>query len=93
MRLSQLATSLSQSVRRVVLDRTGLTGTFDFDLTWTPDQIPQGLPLGAPTLLPGNADAPSIFAALQEQLGLKLETERAHVQVLVIDRVELPTSD
>lgn len=93
MRLSQLATSLSQSVRRVVLDRTGLTGTFDFDLTWTPDQIPQGLPLGAPTLLPGDADAPSIFAALQEQLGLKLETERAHVQVLVIDRVELPTSD
>lgn len=94
MRLSQLASILSQSVQRVVVDRTGLTGYFDFDLSWTPDNIPQGPQQpGAHPLPPVDPNSPSIFAALQEQLGLKLETERARVEVLVIDRVELPTSN
>jgi uncharacterized protein (TIGR03435 family) len=94
MRLSQLATILSQSVQRVVVDRTGLTGYFDFDLSWTPDNIPQGPQQpGDHPLPPVDPNSPSIFAALQEQLGLKLETERARVEVLVIDCVELPTSN
>lgn len=92
--LSQLATTLSQFVQRVVLDRTGLTGSFDFDLTFTPDQLPQGPPPpGAPPLPPIDPNGPSIFTALQEQLGLKLESTRGPVEVLVIDRVEQPTPD
>ena len=93
--LSQLATTLSQFVQRVVLDRTGLTGNFDLDLTWTPDQIQQGPPGGAPAGAPPPPplDGPSIFTALQEQLGLKLDSARGPVQVLVIDSVEQPTED
>jgi uncharacterized protein (TIGR03435 family) len=97
MPVSQLATILSQSVQRVVVDHTGLTGGFDFDLSWMPDQVPQGpLQAGGPSLLPSDANdagGPSILAALQEQLGLKLEATRAPVEVLVIDRVEHPTPD
>jgi hypothetical protein len=69
-------------------------GGFDFDLTWIPDQIHLGPPeAGAPPLPPIDVNGPSIFAALPEQLGLKLEATRAPVEVLVIDRVEHPTSD
>ena len=94
MRVSQLATILSQSVQRVVVDRTGLAGYFDFDLTWTPEDIPQGSPPpGAHPLPFVDPNGPSIFAAVQEQLGLNLETERAPIEVLVIDRVEPPTPD
>jgi uncharacterized protein (TIGR03435 family) len=71
-------------VDRVVVDRTGLLGTFDVDLTWTPD-----LPLGATTR--GDSKAPSLFTALEEQLGLKLEPIKGFVDVLVIDHVEKPT--
>jgi uncharacterized protein (TIGR03435 family) len=94
--LSQLATTLSQFVERIVLDRTGLDGNFDLTLTWTPDQI-QGLggppPPGAPAFPPIDPNGPSVFTALQEQLGLKLESERGPVDVLVIDHVERPTPD
>ncbi|OFV93633.1 MAG: hypothetical protein A3G76_06170 [Acidobacteria bacterium RIFCSPLOWO2_12_FULL_65_11] len=93
--ISQLATALSQFAQRVVLDRTGLTGNFDLDLTWTPDQIPQGPPGGAPAGAPPPPalDGPSLFTALQEQLGLKLESIRGPVEVVVIDSVEQPTAD
>jgi uncharacterized protein (TIGR03435 family) len=65
--MSSLASSLGQFVSRSVSDRTQLTGLFDFELTWTPDTIPQAPP-DAPPL---NIDpaGPSIFTALQEQLG------------------------
>jgi uncharacterized protein (TIGR03435 family) len=95
--LSQLATTLSSFVQRVVVDRTGLAGNFDFDLTWSPDQFQGGGPLGP---LPGSerpvgsdSSAPSIFTALEEQLGLKLASQKGPVDVLVIDRVERPTED
>jgi bla regulator protein BlaR1 len=89
--LSQVASSLSMFVGRVVLDRTGLTGPFDIDLTWTPDQMPQRPP-GAPDL-PVDPNGPSIFTALQEQLGLKLESQRGPVEMLVIDRAEHPAEN
>jgi bla regulator protein blaR1 len=88
--LSQFATSLSMFVGRVVLDRTGLTGAFDLNLNWTPDQMPQRPP-GAPDLPPIDPNGPSIFTAVQEQLGLKLDSQRGPVEVLVIDRAEHPT--
>jgi hypothetical protein len=90
--MSQFATILSNVVQRVVIDRTQLPGTFDFHLSWTPDRIPQGPPPpGAPVLPPVDPNGASLFAALQEQLGLKLESTRAPLDVLVIDRVERPT--
>ena len=80
-------------MNRTVADRTGLTGRFNFHLTWTPDQIPQRA-AGAPDDLPPiDPNGPPIFTALQEQLGLKLESTTGPVEVLVIDSVEHPTPD
>ena len=90
--LSQLAVTLSQIVQRVVIDRTGLAGSFDFELKWTPEQTPQGPP-GTAGLPANDPNAPSIFTALQEQLGLKLESAKNSVEVRVIDHVERPTPD
>lgn len=92
--LSQLATILSQSLGRVVVDRTRLTGTFDLDLTWTPDQLPPGSsPPGAPLPPSVASNGPSIFTALLEQLGLKLASTKGPVDVVVIDSVERPAPD
>jgi uncharacterized protein (TIGR03435 family) len=92
--ISQLAMTLSQFVQRIVEDRTGLTGSYEFELKWTPDQVPQGQPpAGAPPPPPIDPNGPSIFTALQEQLGLKLDAQRGAVDVLVVDHVEPPTPD
>ena len=93
--MSQLVQILSQNLQRVVVDRTGLTGNFDANLMWTPDQMPrQGdLPPGAPALPPIDPNGPSLFTALQEQLGLKLDSTKGPVDVVVIDRAEKPTTD
>ena len=93
--LSQLASSLSNLVQRVVLDRTGLTGNYDLDMTFTPDQtqLPGGPPPPGVELPAIDPNGPSIFTALQEQLGLKLDSQRGPVEVLVIDRVERPVED
>ena len=91
--LAQLTQMLSQFTQRIVIDRTGLTGSFDIDLTFTPERMPQGAPPpGAPPLTI-DPNGPSLFTAVQEQLGLKLESDRAPVEVLVIDHVERPTPD
>jgi uncharacterized protein (TIGR03435 family) len=91
-----LANSLSQMVQRIVSDKTGLAGNYEFELTFTPDGPqpgPGGPPTGAAPAPPIDPNAPSIYTALQEQLGLRLEGSRAPVSVLVIDRVEPPTPD
>ena len=82
-----LATLLGSAVRRPVTDRTGLTGTHDVDLTWTPTDAVGGTGRDA------ISEGPDVFTAVQEQLGLKLEASRGPVDVLVIDRVERPTED
>jgi uncharacterized protein (TIGR03435 family) len=71
------------------VDHTGLTGRCEFELIFTPERAPG--PPGADT--PAPSDAPSLFTALQEQLGLKLESTKGSVDVLVIDHVERPTPD
>ncbi len=94
-RLPELANALSGRVQRIVVDRTGLTGAWDFTLTYTPEpsQIPQAvLTPGSPTP-PFDPNGPSLFTALQEQLGLKLESTRGPVEVLVIERVERPAEN
>ena len=93
--VSELANMMSMLVQRTVVDRTGLTGNYDVLMTFQPEQLPGpggvlGLP---PTPVAGDTNAPSLFTAVQEQLGLKLEPARGPVQVLVIDRVERPTED
>jgi len=80
-----------------VIDKTGLTGTYDFGLKWTPDPgQPAAAPLGPPppgveVPPPPDSNRPSIFTAVDEQLGLRLESARALVEALVIDRVEKPS--
>jgi uncharacterized protein (TIGR03435 family) len=91
--LTQLTQVLSQFTQRIVIDRTGLEGTFDIDLTFTPDRLPPGPPPPGVPIPSIDPNGPSLFTALQEQLGLKLESERAPVEVLVIDHVERPTPD
>jgi uncharacterized protein (TIGR03435 family) len=96
--MSQLAQTLSNFVQRVVVDKTGLTGNYDLEMTWTPDQMPGGGPAGqpppgAPAFPPFDPNGPSIFTALQEQLGLKLDSQRGPVDVMVIDSVDRPTPD
>jgi uncharacterized protein (TIGR03435 family) len=71
-----------------VLDQTGLSGTFDFDLTWSGDASLSGR--GGPV---EPATAPDLFTAIQEQLGLRLEARKAAVQILVIDSAERPSAN
>jgi len=97
--LSFLASVLSQQLGRQVLDQTGLKGNYDLTLKWTPEQG-EGMMLGGPGggpppegAPPPDASGPSIFTALQEQLGLKLEPTKAPAEVLVIDHVEKPSEN
>ena len=99
--IGPLANFLTQSVGRPVIDRTSLTSSYDLTLKWTPDPggnpLPFGLPAGSlaqnPQTLPADPDAPNIFTAVQEQLGLRLEAGRGPVEVVVIDRLEKPMLD
>ena len=92
--MARLAETLSLWVDRTVIDRTGLEGNFDIDLQWMADRPLSGGPgdfgRGGP---PPSSDLPSLFTALQEQLGLKLNPQRGPVEVLQIDRVEKPAED
>jgi uncharacterized protein (TIGR03435 family) len=93
--MAQFVTQLSQLTSRVVVDRTGLTGGYDIDLKWTPtpDQLPPGPPPPGFEPPPIDPNGPSLFAALEEQLGLKLDSQRGPVEVLVIDRIEQPAEN
>jgi uncharacterized protein (TIGR03435 family) len=85
--MENIASALNNLVDRPIIDKTGLTGPFEFDLKWTPDALAQA---NAGT---ADVNGPSLFTALQEQLGLKLDSQRDQAEVLVIDRVERPTPD
>ena len=90
-----LAHLLSQSLDRYVLDSTGLKAIYEVDLQWTPDEA-SALP-GAgepPQPLSLTSDRPNLFLAIQQQLGLKLDSGRAPVEVVVVDHVErVPTAN
>ena len=80
-----LAHALTGSARRTVIDRTDLEGPFDFHLSYAPAS-----PGGGPAR---SDNRPSLFTAVQEQLGLKLEAATAPVEVLVVDSVSMPTEN
>jgi uncharacterized protein (TIGR03435 family) len=89
-------TSFLQSMvfDRPVVDQTGLTGRYDLTVTFTPDDsLFNGNPLGFPKLEEGVEPAPSLFDAIQQQLGLKLTPEKTQVDVLAIDHVEKPSAN
>jgi bla regulator protein BlaR1 len=81
---------LEPQLDRVVTDHTGIKGEFDVRLTWTPVDIDAN---DADSPLPANPDGPSLFTAIQEQLGLKLEATKGPVEVLVIESVEKPSGN
>ena len=83
---SAFATALSGPAGRMVVDRTGMTGSWDFELTFAPENR-------GPDAPPADPNAPSFFTAIQEQLGLRLESTKGPVEVLVIDSVEKPVED
>jgi uncharacterized protein (TIGR03435 family) len=103
-RAAFLAESLSRAVDRPVIDRTNLTDVLDFDLTWTTIETPADTPGCHPSFQEmvkrssryargATASCPSIFTALREQLGLRLEAQLGPVEVLVIDAVQFPTEN
>ena len=89
--MSDLANTLARTTNRIVTDRTGLRGAFDADLQFNPESLPGAAPRGDRAT--AIDDRPSIFTALQEQLGLRLESTRGAVDVLVIDQAEHPSPD
>ena len=97
--MSDLSRVLSGRLDRPVVDKTGLSGRYNFTLTWTPSENEGGLLARLPAdvrsqiaVAEGQA-GPSIFTAVKEQLGLQLDSARGTVDVIVIDRAELPTEN
>jgi uncharacterized protein (TIGR03435 family) len=90
-RIANLSRELALILDRPILDRTGFTGEFDLNLNFTSDGALMGLPPGYGG--PGDPALPNIFAALEEQLGLKLTPAKGPVEVLVVDHAERPTEN
>jgi uncharacterized protein (TIGR03435 family) len=93
--MADFANTLRKIFDRPVVDQTGLAGQWTFSLKWMPDESQfGGMTMRGPRSPSDDlADAPPLFTALQEQLGLKLESGKATVQVLVMDRVEKPSAN
>jgi uncharacterized protein (TIGR03435 family) len=91
--VNTLAFNLSNEIDRQVLDKTGLTGNYDFKLTWTPTETRAPADSSSSTPATVVDSAPSIFSAIEEQLGLKLVSDKAPVDVLVVDHVERPSEN
>lgn len=95
--LTVLVGVLSMQTGRVVRDHTGLTGKYDIRLEWMPDPSLGGpldrRPPGAEPAAPTGVDTPPLLTAIQEQLGLRLEPRRGAVEIIVIDRIEIPTEN
>jgi uncharacterized protein (TIGR03435 family) len=90
---------MSNQMHRTVLDQTGLKGNYDFAIQWRKDQTMWGMPREprgvdpGPDAAPPDPSGPSFFTALQEQLGLKLESTKGPVDVIVIDHIERPSEN
>ena len=91
--LSVLAMALSQQLGRPIVDKTGLQGLYDLKLQWTPDSQPSGVRDAGVPAPPPDQDGPSIFTALQEQLGLKLDSAKGPVDIIVVDSAQKPSEN
>ena len=93
--MRMLVLNLANAVERPVLDRTGLTGRYDYKLEWSPDVRGSGsiAAAGGEAPLPPDPNGPSLFTALQEQMGLRLEPQKAPVEILVIDHAARPSEN
>lgn len=96
--IAPLASQLERQLARTVIDQTGLTGEYDYMLEWTPEPGqggPESIGLPPQAEAPAQAESkgPSIFTALQEQLGLRLESQKGPVEIIVIERVEKPSEN
>lgn len=103
--IANLARMLSGLLRYPVLDRTGLTGKYDFTLQWAPDETQgrsatasqdpsTGSPTNPATIVAADPSGrPSLFTAIQEQLGLRLESQKGPVEIIVIDHIEKPSGN
>jgi uncharacterized protein (TIGR03435 family) len=92
MTIAEMAGFLTRQLGYHVIDKTGMTGNYDIALNWTPDPG-QASASGIDTGTPSESFGPSIFTAVQEQLGLKLEAQKGPVETLVIDSAEKPSVD
>lgn len=98
--ISNFVQHLKRQLGRNVVDKTGLTGKYDFTLKWTPDESQgamfkraEGGQPGAEATSTPESSGPSIFTAIQEQLGLKMESQKGPVEIYVIDHAEKPSED
>ena len=97
--LSMLIPLLARQLGRPIIDKTGLTGNYDYTLEYTNDRGTLPPPAGGPPAAPPSAppppeqSGPDIFTAIQEQLGLKLESSKGPVEVIVIDHIEKPSEN
>jgi len=91
--MSELARTLSVLLGRTVVDRTAVTGLFDLRLDFLPDDSTPRLPPPPPNSVSADTMSPAIFSALPEQLGLKLESAKRPVEVIVIDHVQRPSAN
>jgi uncharacterized protein (TIGR03435 family) len=91
---NDLASLLASLMRRPVENHTELTGVFDFDLEWSPDDTQIAIPSKrASEEPPATVDGPSLFNALQDKLGLTLKSQKVQVEVVVIDRFSKPSEN
>jgi uncharacterized protein (TIGR03435 family) len=90
--MAEFVRMLSMVLGRTVVDKTGFTDLFDLRLNFMPDEITAGLPPPPPDA-PNESKTPSILSALSEQLGLRLESTKGPVEVIVVDHIERPTAN
>ena len=90
--VAEFARVLSRVLGRTVVDQTGFSGVFDINLSFLPDDATAGLPPPPPGAIPAETASPSIFSAIQ-QLGLRLESTKGPVEVLVVDHAEKPSEN
>ena len=90
--VSELTRALSLALGRIVMDRTGYMELFDVQLQFRPDETTEAMPPPPPGA-PDDFANPSILEALQEQLGLRLESTKGPVEIIVVDHIERPSAN
>ena len=91
--ISDLVNLLAQRLHRTVIDKTGLKDKYDLTMTWAPDEESDPMFHGTGNDQQSDSSGPSIFTALQEQLGLKLQSDKGPVETLVVDHAEMPSEN